>query len=545
MRIALAQNNQIIGDLEYNLKKIVDTIEKAKLNHVELLVFPELHLCGYPPQDLLLLPSFIQELDRGLMKIIPKTRGITIVLGTVRVNPSIGEKRLLNTAAIISEGELIGFQDKILLPDYDVFSEKRYFEAGNQTDLWSIGNKRVAITICEDLWQHANQVEYSQYPRDPVLEFKEKKPDFLINLSASPYYAQREETRFFVCSKTAKTLCCPVYLCNQVGANDSLIFDGRSLAVNEKGELIGQGKAFDEDLVLFETDRDYAPFFSKHEIVEDLFHALVLGIKDYFYKLGFKKACLGISGGIDSAVVSCLAQEALGSENVLGILLPSRYTSNESKKDAEALLTNLGIAWKEIPIEGPFQSFLDILQPHFDDLPPNHAEENLQSRIRGTILMALSNKFGYLVLSTGNKSEMAMGYMTLYGDMCGGLAVLADVSKEWVYRLAHFMNREQKIIPLHILKKAPTAELRLNQKDTDVLPDYSIVDQVLKEYVEEHRSPEEIAERNNWPIDFVKDLVRRIHVNEYKRRQAPPGLRVTRKAFSIGRRFPIVQRWNI
>ncbi len=545
MQVAIAQINPIVGDLPFNKAKILAAIEKAKSLKAEIVLFPELALTGYPPEDLLLLPGFIEEVQKTLFEIVDLTHGITAIIGTVRENPSYSEKGLFNTAAIIENGTLVGFQDKSLLPDYDVFSERRYFEPAAQTDLWSIRGKRIAITICEDLWQHADAVGYSRYLRDPVLELKSKAPELLLNLSASPFFQRRHLDRFEVLSKAAKTLGCPVILCNQIGGNDSLIFDGYSLAVDAKGRITTLATGFQEEILLVDTEKKGRSSPPTSNPIEELYSALVLGVRDYFSKLGFKKAALGLSGGIDSAVVACIAKEALGKENVLALALPSQFSSPLSFKDALGLVKNLGISLKSLSIEKPFECFLELLKPEFKDLPFDTTEENLQARIRGMILMAFSNKFGYLVLSTGNKSEMAMGYFTLYGDACGGLSVLADVTKRQVYLLADYINRKKEVIPKSIIKKPPTAELRPSQRDTDSLPEYSIVDTVLEEYVEEHSSPEEIAEKHGLDLSLVKELVRRIHLNEYKRRQSPPGLRVTKKAFTVGRRFPIVQHWNI
>lgn len=544
MRIALAQINPIIGNLSHNTEKICDYIEGARKKGVDIILFPEMALIGYPPEDLVLLPSFIQAVEKFLNKVIRASQGIAVVVGTVRENSTIGEKRLFNTAAIIEDRNLLGFQDKTLLPDYDVFSERRYFEPSSQSDVWTLKGHKIGITICEDIWHHAGEVVGSFYTRDPIQELKEKKPEILLNLSASPYYMRRLETRLSVCTKAAKTLSCPVLLCNQVGGNDSLIFDGYSLYIDACGQLVSHAQGFQEELFIAEETSSSLPQ-TLSSYIQDLYQALVLGVRDYFNKQGFRKACLGLSGGIDSAVVACIAAEALGREEVLALFLPSRYSSGESQEDALELAKRIGIHLKEVSIEKPFQSFLEVLSSHFAGLKTDHTEENIQARIRGILLMAFSNKLGYLVLSTGNKSEMAMGYATLYGDMCGGLAVLGDVSKEQVYALAKWINRDQEIIPYRILEKSPSAELRPNQKDTDSLPEYPVVDAVLADYIEEHYSPEEIAEKRSLPLSLVRGLVKRIHLNEYKRRQAPPSLRVTKKSFTVGRRFPIVQHWNV
>lgn len=544
MRILLVQMNPTVGDLKGNSEKILHAFEQAKKQQADLVLFPELSLSGYPPEDLLLLPHFIQATQQQLESLIPFTKGFTAILGVPRQNPSLTEKNLYNSAAIISDGKLAGFYDKALLPTYDVFDERRYFEPGNTLTLWSIAGKKVAITICEDIWQHSGILESTSYKTDPIMHYQSLKPDLLVNLSASPYHFAKASTRVQVCAAAAKTLNCPILLCNQVGGNDSLIFDGYSMHINNEGQLVQLAKGFQEDCLLVDT-KDKTPLSAAPfaDSLGDLYHALVLGVRDYFKKLGFQKACLGLSGGIDSALVACIAVDALGKEQVHGLLMPSRFSSPGSIQDAEQLAKNLGISYTQISIEPPFQSYLDLLQPHFHGKSFDTTEENLQARIRGMILMAFSNKHGYLVLSTGNKSELALGYSTLYGDMCGGLAVISDVTKGQVYALSNWINRQQKIIPQTTIDKPPSAELRPNQKDSDSLPDYEVVDTVLQAYVEEHRSPEEIASKFDYPLLLVKDLVRKIHLNEYKRRQSAPGLRVSTKAFSIGRRFPIVQRW--
>lgn len=545
MVIALAQINPTIGALRANGQKIVEAIHKAKKAGAHIVLFPELAITGYPPEDLLLLPSFIQAASAELEAIIKASQGIAVVVGCVRSSPLQGEKRLHNSAAVIENGKLLGFHDKALLPDYDVFSERRYFEPGGEIRTWNIGGMRVGITICEDMWQHAGAVEYASYPRDPIEELKKERPEVVFNLSASPYYVHRYAVRERVCMKAAQTLQCPVLLCNQVGGNDSLIFDGYSLCVDATGKLFQHGKGFEEDFLLVDLEKKHVPIHVEIDPVADLFQALVLGLRDYFNKLGWNKTCFGLSGGIDSAIVAVIAQAALGSENVLAVALPSRFSSPLSIKDARSLATNLGIELRELSIEKPFEAFLETLAPIFHERPFDIAEENLQARIRGILLMAFSNKFGYLLLSTGNKSEMAMGYSTLYGDMCGGLGVLGDVSKEQIYALAKFINRDKEVIPISTITRPPSAELRENQLDSDTLPPYPIVDAVLRSYVEEHLSIEEIVTLHKLPLTLVKDLVRKIHLSEYKRRQAPPCLRVTKKAFTVGRRFPIVQHWNI
>lgn len=543
MRILLAQINPTVGDIPGNTEKILDAIAKAKKQKAQIVLFPELCFSGYPPEDFLLLPHFIQDINGALDKVIAASKEIAVIVGLPRQNTGDVEKPICNSAAIIENQTLIGFQDKILLPTYDVFTERRFFEPGSSTKLWRICNHNIGITICEDIWQHSDLIKYTSYNRDPVKELAGLHPDVVLNLSASPFSVYKAQNRIKVCTHAATTLQCPLLLCNQVGGNDSLIFDGYSIHVDSKGNVINMAKGFAEDFLLVDLNTPKAPITPSFQPIEDLYHALVLGLKDYFSKSNFSKACLGLSGGIDSALVACIAVDALGKDNVVGLIMPSRFSSESSVTDALQLANTLGIKTHQISIEKPFQTYLDLLGPYFKDLPMDTTEENLQARTRGTLLMAFSNKFHCIVLSTGNKSEMAMGYATLYGDMCGGLSVINDVTKQQVYALASWINRHQEIIPTNTIKKPPSAELRANQKDTDSLPDYSIVDNVLQAYIEDHLSPDEISLKFSYPHDMVLDLIKRIHQNEYKRRQAPPGLRVSEKAFSVGRRFPIVQRY--
>jgi NAD+ synthase (glutamine-hydrolysing) len=542
MRIVVAQMNPTIGDLEGNTAKVLKVLERARARGADLVLFPELTICGYLPEDLLFHASFIDAMEKCLEKIVRDSSRLLVYVGLVRRNLGSGEKPLLNSAAIIQDGKLLGFYDKCLLPTYDVFDERRYFEPGNQMKVVEFKGKKIGVIICEDIWQHAGYVE-SRYGSDPVIDLIPHKIDLLLNLSASPYQFQKPDRRVNVCAKAAKTLKCPVILCCQVGGNDQLIFDGYSVYVDETGTLRQLGAGFAEDEMVIDLDAPACPCTFHYDPMEDLFKALVLGVRDYFYKQGFKKGLVGISGGIDSALVACIAVEALGKENVLGLNMPSRYSSPESLMDAERLAHNLEIPLKRISIDAPFDDYLKLLDPYFEGKSPDVTEENLQARIRGMILMGLSNKLGYIVLSTGNKSEMAMGFCTLYGDMCGGLSVISDVTKEQVYALSRWINRNRERIPNSTIDRPPSAELRPNQKDTDTLPDYAIVDTVLKAYVEDYLSPDEISRKYQLPIEVVLDLVHRIHAAEYKRRQAAPGLRVSKKAFRVGRKYPIVQGW--
>lgn len=542
MKVLAAQINPIVGDLDYNSRLIIEYIEKGREANAAIVLFPELSLTGYPPQDLLLLPHFIEAVVEKLHFILQKTTEITAIIGLPRSNPNQLEKKLYNSAAVIQNGILLGYVDKILLPTYDVFDERRYFESGEKVNCWNIHGKKVVITICEDLWQHSGLVSSTSYLRDPILELKEIQPDLVLNLSASPYSFAKLPKRIKVCHKVSQTLNCPLILCNQVGANDSLIFDGYSIDMEPTG-LKNCAKGFEEEAFLIDSDASSQNLVVKQDVLDDLYQALILGVRDYFTKQGFKKACLGLSGGIDSALVACIAKDALGVSNVLAVIMPSRYSSSESGRDAVILAKNLGINHKILSIEDPFECLLSTLKSDFQAKPVDITEENLQARIRGIILMAFSNKFGYIVLSTGNKSELAMGYTTLYGDMCGGLSVINDLTKSQVFELSKWVNRDREIIPWYTINRPPSAELNENQKDSDFLPEYEILDKILVAYIEEHQSPQAIANQVNLPLDEVNQLLVRIHKNEYKRRQAAPGLRVSEKAFTMGRHYPIAQGW--
>lgn len=542
MKLYCAQINPTIGDLQGNTAKILRAIDCAKQQACHLVLTPELAITGYPPEDLLLLPNFMHAVEEQLHRIVAASQGLSVIVGLPRRREGMG-KPLYNSAAIISDGQLLGYQDKLLLPTYDVFRERRYFEPAEGYSVWNIAGVRVVVTICEDIWRHSEFLQTSSYLYDPIKEIATLHPELLLNLSASPFNIKKLSEREAVCRKVARTLSCPVVLCNQVGGNDSLIFDGHSLFVDAQGNLLAAARGFQEDCLLLDMEEIRQPIALEYSEIHNLYRALLLGVRDYFQKSGFKNACIALSGGIDSAVVAVIAAEALGPENVLAVNMPSRYSSEGSVLDAKKLALNLAIEMWEIPIEKPFTAYLDLLQPYFSERPSDATEENLQARTRGMIMMAISNKFGGVVLSTGNKSEMAVGYATLYGDMCGGLGVISDVTKQQVYELARWINRDREIIPASTITKPPSAELRPNQKDSDSLPDYAVLDNVLTAYVEEHLSPLEIVARHGYALELVEDVVRRIHRNEYKRRQSAPGLRVSSKAFSVGRCFPIVQRW--
>ncbi|PIS01491.1 MAG: NAD+ synthase [Chlamydiae bacterium CG10_big_fil_rev_8_21_14_0_10_35_9] len=543
MRIFVAQLNPIVGNLQSNTGKIIETIYQAKKKKADIVLFPEMAICGYPPEDLVLYSTFIDEMQAKLQEIAKASDNIMVVVGLVRKNPTGMGKLLYNSAAVIIDTKIVGFKDKTLLPTYDVFNESRYFEEGEEQKVFHYKDKNIGVMICEDTWQHAKGVEQVHYKRDPIQEIAPLKPDVLVSISASPYYFMKKDNRLKIFAPCASFLKCPFIWCNQVGGNDSLIFDGHSLYINENEELIQLAKGFEEDTLIIDLEKkEKAVSFPDHPL-EDLYQALVLGVKDYFAKQGFSTAVIGLSGGVDSALVACIAKDALGSENLLGVSMPSRFTSLASMEDARALAENLNISLKEVPIDHLFQQYLDLLSPLFHGYPPDATEENLQARIRGMVLMAISNKLGYLVLSTGNKSEMAIGYSTLYGDLCGGLGIINDVSKTKVYELCRLLNKSEEVIPQNIIEREPSAELKANQKDQDTLPDYAILDAILEGYVEGHMSSQVIANKYDLKEKFVEEMIHKIHLAEYKRRQSPPGLRVTKKAFSKGRVFPIVQKW--
>lgn len=541
MRLLAAQINPTIGDLTGNCRKVIEALGRARKKKIEIVLFPEMVLTGYPPEDLLLDESFIEAVEKKLKVIQPETEGMFVVVGLPRKNRSGREKPLYNSAAVFADGKFLGFKDKALLPTYDVFDERRYFEPGGKESIWEFRGKRIAITICEDAWQHAGFLDgYTNYLRDPIAEFTKKKVNLVLNLSGSPYYFNRTDTRFAVFQKVAKTLHSPLILCNQVGANDQLVFDGHSLYIDSKGKLIQMAKGFVEEDLIVDLERRTTPFKRKGDPIQDLYAALVLGVRDYFQKQGLKEALVGLSGGIDSALVLCIAKEALGAKNVVAITMPSRFSSKGSVEDSILLAKRLGVELLNVSIESVFKEYLSLLKPIFQKRPPDETEENLQSRIREMILMAFSNKFGHILLNTSNKSEMAMGYCTLYGDMAGGLGVLQDVTKLQVYNLAKYV----RVIPKSILDKIPSAELRKGQTDFDTLPPFAILDPILEDYLENRISVEEIAKKRNQPLEFVQEIVRKIHSAEYKRRQAPLGIRVTQKAFGKGRVVPIVQKWH-
>lgn len=534
MKITLAQLNPTVGALKANAELIIKTISEAKAKKSDLIIFSELVLCGYPPLDLLFTPGFLDEIERQLKRILLETKGIVAVVGTPRKNSDDKEKFLFNSLAIMQEGSILGFYDKQLLPTYDVFDERRYFEPGKHSFTFSLKGKKIALTICEDIWQHSQLLKDVNYSIDPIYNLKGKGVDLFINASASPYSRHKSKVRLSIGHSICKTLHCPVILCNQVGANDGLLFDGNSFGLNPDGALFFQAKSFEEEVVTFELPNHNNVEESRDEIAE-VYHALVIGTRDYFHKSGFKKAVFGLSGGIDSALVAYILKEALGKENVLALALPSRFSSPNSTLDAHLLAKQLDVEIKEISIEPIFSGYLNLLEP-VSDL----TKENLQARIRGMILMAFSNQSGALLVNTANKSELAMGYSTIYGDMCGALSILGDLYKTTIYELARFVG-----IPETIIQKPPSAELKPNQKDSDTLPPYSLLDPILRDYIEEGHTDEKIAKHYSLDLSYVQEIIRTIHQNEYKRKQAPLILRISEKALTplVGRFIPTVHHF--
>jgi NAD+ synthase (glutamine-hydrolysing) len=543
MRVTIAQINPTVGDLEGNFRIIEKAVARAGLDSSDLVVFPELTTIGYPPQDLLERPWFVEQTQRYLEKVVALSErydGLGILIGTPTFSAEAG-KSLHNSAVLIYRGAVLAERHKSLLPSYDVFDETRYFEPAVHNLPVNFKDQRLGINICEDAWNDpAFWPAQLPYRSDPIRLLADAGATVFINLSASPFHAGKEELRYRLISNHAQRHKIPFIYVNQVGGNDELIFDGHSLIVDGQGEMLAFAAGFREDIQTFDLN---APgrtlLYSPEDEISSIYNALVLGLRDYVHKSGFSKTILGLSGGIDSSLTACLAVAALGRDNVLGVAMPSQFSSAASLEDAEALARNLGINLHTIPITGVFQAYLDTLSPYFSG-SYDTTEENIQARIRGNYLMAFSNKFAYLVLSTGNKSEIAMGYCTLYGDMSGGLSVLADVPKTMVYELSRFCNRDAELIPARVLVKAPSAELRFNQTDQDTLPPYDILDQILYLYIEQCESAAGIIARG-FDAETVRHIITVVDRNEYKRRQAAPGLKITSKAFGTGRRMPIVQ----
>lgn len=530
MRIGICQINSIVGDLEGNTVKIIDYIEKGQKKKVDFLIFPELCLTGYPPEDLLFKPYFIKMNRRKLNEIVKKSVGVSVIVGFV---DSKGD-RIYNAAALIEDGQIKDVYRKIMLPNYGVFDEKRYFSPGDTIPFYYWRDHKFSLSICEDIWEP----EYVNY-------LKGKEIDFLINISASPFHSGKLSLRKKILVNAAKIINTGIIYCNLVGGQDELVFDGTSMVISPSGDVIIYGRRFNEDIIVFDYDNlsRYKPLNITNDYIGEIYNALSLGLSDYVYKNGFKKVIVGVSGGIDSATVISLAVFSLGKRNVIGLIMPSRYTSLETLKDAHQLCKNLGVKYYVVNIEDIYGAYLNTLKDSFRGCDPDITEENIQARIRGNLLMAFSNKFGYLVLNTGNKSELSCGYCTLYGDMVGGFGVLKDVPKTVVYRLARYINKKKKIIPESIFSRPPSAELRPDQKDTDTLPPYNILDKILKLYIEEHMSFGEIIKRG-FNSQTVRRVIEMVDRSEYKRRQAPPGIKITPCAFGKDRRMPITNRFS-
>ncbi|MBE9046570.1 NAD+ synthase [Pleurocapsales cyanobacterium LEGE 10410] len=552
MKIAIAQLNPTIGDITNNAKQIIAAAENAAKQNVRLLLTPELSLCGYPPRDLLLYPDFVESMARELKAIATELPdNIAVLIGTVETNPHAhdkGQKPLYNSMALLDEGEIKQIFHKRLLPTYDVFDEDRYFEPGYEANYFSLDELKVGVSICEDLWNDEQFWGKRSYEVNPIEELAQLGVDVIVNLSASPYTVGKQKLREAMLHHAATSYSKPVLYVNQVGGNDDLVFDGNSVAFNHVGEVVTRAKSFDTDLVVVELDELMSSSRDGEtgrrgdgESNEEIYNALVLGVKDYARKCGFTRAILGLSGGIDSALVAAIAAEALGAKNVLGVLMPSPYSSEHSISDAVNLVNNLGITSQKIEIEPAMTAYDAILDPMFAGTEFGIAEENIQSRIRGNLLMAIANKFGYLLLSTGNKSEMAVGYCTLYGDMNGGLAVIADVPKTRVFKLCRWLNQEREVIPVNIITKPPSAELKPDQKDSDSLPDYEILDDILERIVCQHQSITEIVAAGH-DRETVSKVIKLVTRAEFKRRQAPPGIKITDRAFGTGWRMPIAKR---
>jgi NAD+ synthase (glutamine-hydrolysing) len=542
MKVALAQINTTVGDLAGNEAKILTAYQRGVEAGVDIVLCPELSVTGYPPRDLLLKKSFITRNLEALDRLAAATGKVGLLVGYVGKNESQPGREVTNSAALLQNGKIVTTRAKTLLPTYDVFDEDRYFEPASQNLPADFNAAKVGLTICEDIWNDEDFWTVRRYQHNPPGELAEAGAKIIFNISASPWHLGKNKTRFEMLRSIAQKARRPVVFCNQVGGNDELIFDGHSVVFNANGDLIAQGKWFEEDFVIVDTESKTAipPLELKPE--EAIYRALTLGLRDYFYKCGFKSAVLGLSGGIDSAVTACIAVDALGKANVRGLSLPSQFSSQHSLDDARALAKNLDIQYDVVPIQPAFETVKQQLQPVFAGKPEDTTEENVQARLRGVILMALSNKYGSLLLTTGNKSEIAVGYCTLYGDMAGGLAVISDVPKTMIYRIAKWINREREIIPDSSITKPPSAELRPNQCDQDSLPPYEILDAILDLYVVNAKSMSDIIAAG-FEEATVRRVIRLIDLSEYKRRQAAPGLKVTTKAFGMGRRMPIAQRY--
>ncbi|HEY6302422.1 MAG TPA: NAD+ synthase [Terriglobales bacterium] len=543
MKIALGQINPTVGDFSGNAAKIIQFALQARSAGAGLILFPELAVCGYPPRDLVERPSFVARNRATVERIAVETKGIAVICGMVTPADADAGKKVMNSAALLREGHIDFIQSKMLLPTYDVFDEMRNFAPAKSQQLFSMCGRQMALTICEDAWNDKRFWNRQLYRVDPVEELVRVGGNFVLNISASPFWLGKRELRHDMLAAIAKNQKVPVAMVNQVGGNDSLVFDGSSLVIAPDGQVIAQGKSFEEDLIYFDSQKlsgEMHPQVAGEEA--SAYEALVLGTRDYVYKCGFQRAIIGISGGIDSALTASIAADALGAENVIGVGMPGPYSSQGSIDDAQELAKNLHIRFELLSIQEIYEAARQTLAPVFADRPPDTTEENIQSRARGLLLMAMSNKFSALVLSTGNKSELAVGYCTLYGDMVGGLAVISDVPKTLVYRISAYVNSRHKVIPQATLEKPPSAELRPDQKDSDSLPPYDVLDAILEDFVEELSSAEQIARVHNFELHLVRRVIRMVERSEYKRQQAAPGIKISAKAFGYGRRFPIAAK---
>ena len=543
MKIALGQINPTVGDFASNSAKIINFSARAKSAGAGMVVFPELAVCGYPPRDLVERGSFVVHNREAAEHIAAETRGIAVICGLVTPAQADTGKSVMNSAALLMDGAIKFVQSKMLLPTYDVFDEVRNFAPARCQTLFPFCGKQMALTICEDAWNDKHFWPRRLYSIDPVETLVQAGGNFVLNISASPFWAGKRELRREMLATIARNDNVPVAFVNQVGGNDSLVFDGSSMVFDREGNVIAQGKSFDEDLIFFDSDALTGEMHEQIEGSEDsVYAALVLGTRDYMRKCGFRQAIIGLSGGIDSALTAAIAVEAVGADNVVGVGMPGPYSSEGSVSDARELAANLGIRFEVLQISEIFEAFKKTLCGVFMKYPEDVTEENIQSRIRGSLLMALSNKFGALVLSTGNKSELGVGYCTLYGDMAGGLAVINDVPKTLVYRLSRYVNSRRPVIPETTLEKPPSAELRPGQMDSDSLPPYEVLDAILEDYVEDAHSAEQIARERGFDLELVKSVIRMVERNEYKRQQAAPGIKISPKAFGYGRRFPIAAK---
>lgn len=546
MRIALAQINTTVGDFAGNVERIARFAREGARRGADLVVFPELAITGYPPRDLVEEPHFVERSEREVERLAGLVPEVRILVGYVRRSDVSQGKPVADSAALLYGGKRVLTYDKTLLAFYDVFDESRYFEPGHARASFEIERSRLAVTICEDIWNDKGFWKRQLYVHDPIEDAVQAGANVILNIASSPFDNEKMHLRQRMLQAIAKERQLPVVYVNQVGGNDQLVFDGSSMAVGARGEVVARARSFEEDLILFDPDVAGAGEIrpGQGSEAEAVYEALKLGTRDYVSKCGFKKALVGLSGGIDSALVATIAADALGPGNVLGVGMPGPYSSQGSIRDAKELAQNLGIDFRMIPIGTIYDAFRSTLDPVFAGRPEDVTEENIQARIRGNILMSLSNKFGALLLSTGNKSELAVGYCTLYGDMAGGLAVIADVPKTMVYELARFANRQRERIPRETLQKAPSAELRPNQADQDSLPPYETLDAILEAYIEEHLCAGQIASRFGFDGELVREIVHKVNRAEYKRQQAAPVLKVTAKAFGIGRRYPIANRYE-